>query len=193
MNLKRAFDIVAGSALSVISLPILAGACCASAISFRSAPIYQQQRVGLNGQIFTLYKIKSMRDAFDDDGDALPDSERITKIGKFLRASKIDELPQCFNVISGAMSLVGPRPAPMYMDVLAKDIVRHTVQPGLTGLAQLACQGNLTDEEILDFDYQYVHSQSFMNDLNIALQTPKAIIKNCRAPTYRESGQERNL
>jgi lipopolysaccharide/colanic/teichoic acid biosynthesis glycosyltransferase len=193
MNLKRAFDVVAGSALAVISLPILAGACCALALSLRAAPIYQQQRVGLNGQIFTLYKIKSMRDAFDGDGYALPDSERITKIGKFLRASKIDELPQCFNVIAGSMSIVGPRPAPLYMDVLAEDIVRHIVQPGLTGLAQLACQGHLTDEEILDFDYQYVQAQSFMSDLNIMLQTPKAIVKNFHAPTYRTSGQERNL
>jgi lipopolysaccharide/colanic/teichoic acid biosynthesis glycosyltransferase len=193
MKLKRAFDIAAGTALAVLSLPILAGACCVTALSLRQNPIYKQRRVGLHGQEFTLYKIKSMRNAFDLDGHALPDNERMTRIGKILRASKIDELPQCFNVIAGDMSIVGPRPAPTYMDILANDDLRHSVKPGLTGIAQLACQGTLTDEEILAYDHQYVTQQGFRYDLRIVAQTPVTIVKNFHAPTYRETGQERKL
>tara|TARA_R110002126_G_scaffold3263_1_gene18556 strand:+ start:254701 stop:255288 length:588 start_codon:yes stop_codon:yes gene_type:complete len=191
MSLKRTFDIVAAAALVTITLPLLIGASCATALSLRGTPIYKQKRIGLNGQDFTIYKIKSMRDAYDIDGRALPDSERITAIGKILRASKIDELPQFFNVLAGDMRIVGPRPAPTYMNVLAKDNARHSVRPGLTGLAQLACQGTLTDDEILAFDHQYVAQHSLRNDLWIMAQTPITIVKNLHAPTYRASGQER--
>jgi len=193
MKLKRVFDIVAGVALAALSLPILAGACVVTALSLRESPIYKQRRIGLNGQDFTIYKIKSMHNAFDINGNALPDSERITRVGKILRASKIDELPQFFNVLAGDMSIVGPRPAPQYMDALAKDTLRHSVKPGLTGIAQLACQGKLTDEEILAYDHQYVAQQGFRKDIQIIAQTPVTIIKNLRAPTYRETGQEHKL
>ena len=124
---------------------------------------------------------------------ALPDSERITCIGKILRASKIDELPQLYNVLAGDMSIVGPRPAPVYMEFLASDTLRHRVKPGLTGLAQLQCQGLLSDEEILKHDHAYVAHNNLLNDCAIALKTPYIIMKNINAPTYRATGQSCNL
>ena len=179
MNLKRAFDIVVGSALVAVSLPLLAGACCASAISLRGSPLYKQKRVGLNGQVFTLYKIKSMRDGFDGAGNALPDSERITKIGKILRASKLDELPQCFNVVAGSMSIVGPRPLQECWTI-AHDPKRQSVKPGLTGPTQVTGRTATRDEDILAKDHEYVDSHDFLTDMAYIVKTPISIVKNAQ-------------
>ena len=101
MKLKRVFDIATSAALAALSLPILAGAYAAMALSLRENPIYKQRRIGLNGQDFTIYKIKSMRNDFDLDGNALPDRERITRMGKILRASKIDEFRSFLTCLQG--------------------------------------------------------------------------------------------
>jgi len=135
--------------------------------------IFKQARPGLNEKIFNLYKFRTMTNARDKDGALLPDAERLTRFGKFLRSTSLDEIPEAFNILKGDMSVVGPRPLlvkylPFYNEEQRK---RHNVRPGLTGLAQVSGRNTLTWEEKFNFDVAYVQNVSFAQDFSIVLKT----------------------
>ena len=136
-------------------------------------PIFAQRRPGKDGRLFTLYKFRTMTDARNDQGDLLPDHARLTPVGRWLRTTSLDELPQLYNVLRGDMSLVGPRPLleeylPLYTPQQAR---RHAVRPGLTGLAQVSGRNALTWDEKFALDIAYVESQSLRLDCWILART----------------------
>ncbi|MDI3508721.1 MAG: hypothetical protein PWP48_2034 [Clostridiales bacterium] len=139
--------------------------------------IFKQKRPGLNERIFTLYKFRTMTDEKDENGHLLPDEVRLTKFGKFLRSTSIDELPELFNILKGDMSIVGPRPLlvqylPLYD---AHQRRRHEVRPGLTGLAQVSGRNAISWEDRFNLDVQYVDNVSFINDWKIIFLTVKKV------------------
>lgn len=141
--------------------------------------LFKQARPGKNGKIFNMYKFRSMTDERDENGELLPDEIRLTKFGKFLRSTSIDELPELVNILKGDMSIIGPRPLlvkylPLYSPRQAR---RHEVRPGLTGYAQASGRNLLTWEEKFDLDVQYVDNLSFLLDCRILLQTIKTVFK----------------
>lgn len=140
-------------------------------------PIYVQLRPGLNCKIFKIYKFRTMTDESGLDGLLLPDSERITKIGKFLRETSLDELPELWNVLKGEMSLVGPRPLLVdYLDVYSeRQNRRHLVRPGITGLAQVRGRNNLTWRNKFSYDVFYVSKISFALDLLVLFKTVEVV------------------
>jgi lipopolysaccharide/colanic/teichoic acid biosynthesis glycosyltransferase len=189
MDTKRAFDVVAsGAGIVVAAIPVLCAAFTMAAVN-RASPFFTQDRVGKDGRNFTIYKIKSMNDARDENGLLLPDEQRVTKLGVLLRKSRIDELPQLLNVLKGEMSIVGPRPVATYTD-LARDEKRHSVLPGLTCTAQLQDKNALTHQQWLDLDHDYVRSHSLWNDIKIIAQTPGSLWKNRHAAHNNSSAQE---
>jgi len=143
------------------------------------SPFYLQQRTGKGGKSFVVIKFKTMEDKRDSSGRLLPDSKRLTKIGKLLRAFSLDELPQLFNVLKGDMSLVGPRPLlpeylPLYNERQAR---RHEVRPGITGWAQINGRNNLSWEEKFEMDVWYVDNISFKLDMKILFLTIVKVLK----------------
>lgn len=171
--IKRMLDFI----LSLIALIILSPTLLVIAILVRiklgSPVIFKQERPGLNEKIFTLYKFRTMTDKKDEEGNLLPDSERLTKFGKILRSTSLDELPELINILKGDMAIVGPRPQ------LIRDMVfmteeqkkRHTVRQGLTGLAQVNGRNNVTWEEKINYDLQYIEKITFLGDVKIILKT----------------------
>lgn len=144
-----------------------------------SPVLFRQTRPGLDGKPFEMIKFRTMRDAIDTDGHPLPDGERLTKLGKFLRASSLDELPELWNVLKGEMSLVGPRPLlmeylPLYSPEQAR---RHEVRPGVTGWAQINGRNAITWEEKFALDVWYVDNRSIWLDLKIIWSTIRKVIK----------------
>ena len=141
--------------------------------------IFKQERPGKDEKIFTLYKFRTMTDEKDENGNLLPDEQRLTKFGKMLRSTSLDELPELVNIIKGDMSIVGPRP------LLVRDMVfmteiqrkRHSVRQGLTGLAQVNGRNNITWEEKIKYDLNYVENISFINDVKIILKTVIKVFK----------------
>ena len=185
-HLKRSFDIAgSGLGLAVLGLPVLTLAFACAAIQGTS-PFYCQKRIGRNQDTFTIYKIKTMKDGIGPkvDGIELPSMDRITRVGKFLRKSKIDELPQLINILKGDMSFVGPRPVTKLNTALAADKKRHTVRPGLTGLAQISNSQTLPVAERIRLDHEYVDKLSFTQDLKTLLLTPKRILDQANAPLF---------
>lgn len=145
-----------------------------------SPVIFKQQRPGLNGKIFTMYKFRSMTDAKDKDGNLLSDAERLPRFGKLLRATSLDEIPEFINVLKGDMSLIGPRPQLVRdMVFMSKEqLKRHNVRPGITGLAQVNGRNAISWEDKLNYDLVYIQNISFLNDIKIAIETiKKAFIK----------------
>ena len=145
----------------------------------KGSPIFFQERPGKNEKVFKIMKFKTMSDARDIDGNLLPDSERVTKFGKFMRTFSLDEITQLINVIKGDMSLIGPRPLrvhylPYYTN---RESLRHTVRPGITGLAQVSGRNAISWDEKLEKDVEYVKSISFNMDLKILISTVKKVIK----------------
>jgi lipopolysaccharide/colanic/teichoic acid biosynthesis glycosyltransferase len=141
--------------------------------------IFRQPRVGRDEADFTLFKLRTMSDASDDDGQLLPDSQRLTRYGNFLRLASLDELPQLWNILRGDMSFVGPRPLrveylPYYTD---RERRRHTVRPGLTGLAQISGRNAVDWNERLELDVQYIERMSFWTDIYIALVTAVKVFR----------------
>ena len=177
--LKRFFDIVASFSGLLILSPIIAIVAWQVRRKLGSPVFFRQTRPGLNGKPFEMIKFRTMRDAFDKNGKPLPDSERITPFGRFLRSTSLDELPELWNVLKGDMSVVGPRPLLMeYMDYYTEDeMLRHTVRPGVTGLAQVSGRNALTWEQKLGLDVEYVQKQSLLFDLKIILTTIKKVFK----------------
>ena len=176
--LKRAFDIAASTSALVVLSPVLAITAYKVKKELGSPVLFRQTRPGLHGKPFEMIKFRTMKDATDKEGNALPDSERLTEFGKKLRASSLDELPELWNVLKGDMSLVGPRPLlmeylPLYSAEQAK---RHNVRPGVTGYAQVNGRNSLSWEDKFKLDTWYVEHQSFLLDMKILLKTVKKVI-----------------
>ncbi|MFS1137192.1 sugar transferase [Enterococcus hirae] len=176
---KRILDILlSGIALIVLS-PIILIVGILVRIKLGSPIIFKQERPGKSEKIFSMYKFRTMTDERDHNGEYLPDEIRLTKFGKMLRATSLDELPELWNILKGDMSIVGPRPLlveylPLYSEKQGK---RHNVRPGLTGLAQVNGRNAISWEEKFDLDVYYVDKISFFNDLIIIIQTCKKVIK----------------
>lgn len=177
--LKRVFDFIASIILIVLLSPVIIISAILVAVNLGSPVIFKQKRPGLNGKLFTLYKFRTMKDAKNKDGTLLPDEERLTKFGKILRSTSIDELPELFNVIKGDMSLVGPRPLLVeYLELYSTEQMRrHEVRPGITGWAQVNGRNNLSWEEKFKLDVWYVDNRSFWLDVKILLLTVLKVIK----------------
>lgn len=170
---KRTLDIIGSGTLIVALSPIMAASAIAVKHYHGSPILFKPKRPGKDGIVFTMYKFRSMSNEKDNKGELLPDSERITSFGKFIRKTSIDELPELFNILKGDMSFVGPRPLsvkylPYYTDYENR---RHEVKPGLTGFAQVNGRNNLSWEERFKKDVYYVDNISFLFDLKIIFLT----------------------
>ena len=175
--MKRLFDfIVAFCALLILSLVIIV---VAVVIRFKlgSPILFTQNRPGLNGDIFKMMKFRTMLDAEDKQGNLLPDDQRMTKLGSFLRSTSLDELPGLFNVLKGDMSLVGPRPLLVdYLPLYDKEQARrHNVRPGITGWAQVNGRNAISWEQKFELDVWYVDNQSIWLDFKILLLTIRKV------------------
>jgi lipopolysaccharide/colanic/teichoic acid biosynthesis glycosyltransferase len=176
---KRIFDLIAALlGLIFLSPFILLTALCV-AIFLGTPIIFRQQRPGYKGQPFFIYKLRTMTDASDSAGNLLPDSERLTRLGRFLRALSLDELPELYNILRGEMSIVGPRPLLMeYLERYSPEQMRrHDVYPGLTGWAQVNGRNAITWQEKFRHDIWYVDNWSFWLDIKIILFTLWKVIK----------------
>lgn len=175
--MKRLFDIIFSLLLLIIFSPILLITALLVRIKLGSPILFQQIRPGLNEKLFTVKKFRTMTDAKNNQGVLLSDAERLTKFGKFLRSSSLDELPQLLNVLTGDMSFVGPRPLlleylPFYN---AEQKRRHAVRPGITGWAQVNGRNSLSWEEKFKCDGWYVDHQTFILDIKILFLTIKKV------------------
>lgn len=171
--LKRLLDIVAaGTALLLLS-PVLAALALLVRAKLGSPVLFRQMRPGLNGKPFQIVKFRTMRDGADAQGNVLPDDQRLTKFGRFLRSASLDELPELWNVLAGDMSLVGPRPLLMeYLPLYSKEQARrHEARPGVTGWAQVNGRNALSWEEKFKLDVWYVENQSLWLDMQILFMT----------------------
>lgn len=177
---KRAIDVTAsGCALLVLSVPLAAVTVWLHFANKGAGAFFHQERPGKGGKIFRVVKFKSMTDERDADGNLLPNADRLTKVGAFIRKTSIDELPQLWNVFKGDMSLIGPRPLlPQYLPYYTvREQTRHNVRPGITGLAQVNGRNNLTWDQKLEYDAQYVEGISFSNDVKILFTTIKNVFE----------------
>lgn len=176
--LKRLLDIVASLVGLILLSPVIAIVAYMIRKRLGSPVLFRQIRPGLGGVPFEMVKFRTMRDGLDVNGDPLPDSERMTDFGRFLRASSLDELPELWNVLRGDMSLVGPRPLlmeylPLYND---QQFRRHEVRPGVTGWAQVNGRNALSWDEKFKLDVWYVNNQSVWLDLRIIFLTVKKVL-----------------
>jgi sugar transferase EpsL len=171
--LKRMMDLVLTVPIVVITLPLVGICALVIRIAMGGPVLFRQKRIGLRGQPFLIRKFRTMRHATDQTGALLPDSERLTALGRILRKSSFDELPQLWNVLTGEMSLVGPRPLlpqylPRYSPIQRR---RHECLPGITGWAQIRGRNTLSWERRLELDVWYVDHRSFWFDLRILVET----------------------
>ncbi|MCM1142512.1 MAG: sugar transferase [Muribaculum sp.] len=176
---KRAIDIAAsGGALLVLSVPLAAVTVWLHFANKGAGAFFFQERPGKDGKIFKVVKFKSMTDEKDADGNLLPNEKRLTKIGKLIRKTSLDELPQLWNVFMGDMSLIGPRPLlPRYLSLYSPEQARrHDVRPGITGWAQVNGRNNITWNEKFKLDTWYVDNCSFALDCKIILKTVKNVL-----------------
>jgi len=176
---KRLFDLGVTIPAILIFLPIMLVISVVILIIEGRPVIFRQKRPGLHGEIFTVYKFRTMKGSVDQDGNPLPDTQRLTRLGNLLRTTSLDELPELWNVLRGEMSWVGPRPLlveylPRYSREQAR---RHDVLPGITGWAQVNGRNALTWEEKFKLDIWYVDHQSFWLDLKIILMTIIKVLK----------------
>ena len=171
--LKRPMDFILSLMAIIVLNPVLIIVGVLVRVKLGSPVLFKQKRPGQNEKIFTMYKFRTMTDEKDKNGELLPDSVRLTKFGRMLRSTSLDELPELFNILKGDMSVVGPRPLlerylPYYTDT---EKLRHTVRPGLSGLAQINGRNNLDWDSRLGLDVEYVQDITFFLDLNIILKT----------------------
>lgn len=177
--IKRILDFTLSLVALIILMPLMIILWVLVRIKLGKPAIFKQQRPGKNEKIFTLYKFRTMTDEKDENGKLLPDEKRLTKFGKMLRSTSLDELPEFINIIKGDMSIVGPRPQ------LVRDMVfmteqqrkRHKVRQGLTGLAQINGRNNITWEQKINYDLEYINNVSFKNDCKIILKTIEKVFK----------------
>lgn len=174
---KRFFDIVLSLFALIILSPLLVIVAILIRIKLGSPVIYKAKRPGKNEQVFMLYKFRSMTNERDDNGKLLPDTERLTKFGRIIRATSIDELPELINIVKGEMSIVGPRPlAVSYLPYYtSKERHRHDVRPGLTGLAQINGRNTICWDDKFKYDLEYIETISLSNDIRIVLKTVKKV------------------
>lgn len=177
--IKRILDLILSLMALIVLMPLMIIIEILVRINLGSPIIFKQKRPGKNEKIFTLYKFRTMTDKRDIDGNLLPDEYRLTKFGKFLRSTSLDELPELINIIKGDMAIVGPRPLlveylPYYTE---EEKHRHDVRPGLTGLAQVNGRNAISWEEKLKYDTEYIKKISFYSDLKIIFKTIKKTIK----------------
>ena len=177
--LKRFIDFILSLIAFIVLLPILLIVAILVRIKLGKPILFKQDRPGKNEKIFTLYKFRTMTDETDELGNLLPDEQRLTKFGKILRSTSIDELPELINIIKGDMSIVGPRPLviqylPYYTE---EEHHRHDVRPGLTGWAQVNGRNNLDWDERFKLDLKYVNSISFWEDVKIIFITIKKVFQ----------------
>mgnify|MGYP000778186346 FL=1 len=173
--IKRILDLILSLMALILLMPLMIIIGILVRINLGSPIIFKQKRPGKNEKTFTLYKFRTMTDKRDIDGNLLPDEYRLTKFGKFLRSTSLDELPELINIIKGDMAIVGPRPLlveylPYYTE---EEKHRHDVRPGLTGLAQVNGRNAISWEERFSFDLQYKKNVSFKEDFKIILMTIK--------------------
>lgn len=177
--IKRLLDFMLSLMAIIVLSPVLLIVALLVKTKLGSPVLFKQKRPGLNETVFMMYKFRTMTDERDAKGELLPDDVRLTKFGKLLRSTSLDELPELFNILKGDMSIVGPRPQ------LVRDMVfmtpeqrkRHSVLPGLTGWAQVNGRNCVTWEEKLGFDLQYINNISFLGDLKIILITMAKVFK----------------
>ena len=175
--MKRIFDILISAVALILLSPVIFIVSRKVGKNLGKPVLFKQCRPGLNGNVFEMIKFRSMRDAEDDMGNELPDSQRLTTFGKKLRSSSLDELPGLWNVLKGDMSLVGPRPLlveylPLYSQEQAK---RHNVRPGITGWAQINGRNAINWEDKFKLDVWYVENQNILLDLRILLMTVRKV------------------
>ena len=175
---KRVVDVVGASAGLAVGSPLLVAITLAEVMLHGWPPVFSQRRPGLSGKIFTLYKFRTMTNARGRDGALLPDAERLTAFGRWLRASSLDELPELWNVLKGEMSLVGPRPLLVqYLERYSPEQARrHEVRPGITGWAQINGRNAISWDEKLALDVWYVDNWSLALDFEILLRTVSAVL-----------------
>lgn len=178
--MKRIFDIVVSLIALILLSPVIAITAFLIKMKIGSPVIFTQERPGLKGKPFYVYKFRSMTDERDQNGELLPDDIRLTSFGKVIRKLSLDELPQLWNVVKGDMSFVGPRPLLMeYMNLYNEtQLKRHDVRPGITGWAQVNGRNTITWEKKFEFDVWYVENQSFWLDMKILLMTVMKVFKS---------------
>ena len=175
---KRAFDVAASAGALVLLSPVMTVVALLVQTKLGRPVLFTQERPGLGGEPFRMMKFRTMLDAYDAQGEPLPDDDRITPFGALLRKTSLDELPELVNVLKGDMSIVGPRPLlmqylPLYNELQFR---RHEVRPGVTGLAQVSGRNDVTWDEKFAFDIEYVESCSPLVDLRILLRTVKEVL-----------------
>ena len=177
---KRIFDLIIALICLIISSPLIIVTFTVLYYLNNSFKVFFiQNRPGKNSKVFRVYKFKTMSDKKDSNGNLLPDKDRITPIGKFIRATSIDEIPQLFNVLKGDMSLIGPRPLLVeYLPLYSKEQARrHEVRPGITGWAQVNGRNAISWQQKFEYDVWYVDNISFLLDMKILFLTLKKVIK----------------
>lgn len=177
--IKRILDIISSLLAIIILSPLLAVTAVLVKTKLGSPVLFRQERPGKDEKIFTLMKFRTMTDERDENGELLPDEVRLTKFGKFLRSTSIDELPELFNILKGDMSVIGPRPLlveyiPRYNEHQHR---RHEVRPGLSGWAQVNGRNSISWEEKFDLDVEYVDNYSFAMDVKILFMTVLNVLK----------------
>ena len=176
---KRFFDVVLSACALIVLSPVLLAVAVLVRLKLGSPVIFHQERLGKDEKTFRLYKFRSMTDERDEEGNLLPDEARLTKFGRLLRSTSLDELPELWNILKGDMSIVGTRPLlvsylPYYTE---EERHRHDIHPGLTGLAQVNGRSFITWEEIFAYDVEYVQNVALLKDLKIIFQTVVKVLR----------------
>ena len=177
--IKRLLDFLLSLMAIVVLSPVMLLVATLVRLKLGSPVLFKQPRPGKNEKIFNMYKFRTMTDEKDENGELLPDEVRLTKFGKTLRSTSLDELPELFNILKGDMSIVGPRPLlvrylPLYNE---RQRHRHDVRPGFTGLAQINGRNSISWEEKFEWDVKYVEHVTFLQDCRIVLQTVRVVLK----------------
>ncbi|NLY03919.1 MAG: sugar transferase [Campylobacter sp.] len=178
-SLKRILDILGAFFLIFLTCPIMLVLYIVIKFKISSNPIFTQIRPGLNEKLFKIYKFKTMSDEQDENGELLSDEDRLSPFGAKIRLLSLDELPQLFNVLKGDMSFIGPRPLLVeYLELYSQEQhIRHSVRPGMTGLAQVNGRNAITWSKKFEYDVYYARNLNFILDLKIAILTVKKVIK----------------
>lgn len=178
--IKRPLDCILSSLALVILSPVIGGVALLVRTKLGSPVLFKQERPGKDEKIFSIYKFRSMTDERDEKGELLPDDVRLTKFGKVLRATSLDELPELFNIVKGDMAIIGPRPLlvrylPYYTE---EERHRHDVRPGLTGISQVHGRNYTSWQERFSYDLSYVNKVTFLSDVKIIIDTVKAVLSH---------------